>query len=172
MIRTMTMVCTLALLSACAREEQRVQDAAPPDATESTQAVIPARPNQPIRATALRLARSPEHGPYLTDEAGRALYLFREDSLNQSVCYGDCAALWPPLLAVHGAVATAADSAVQARLIGSTTRHDGTTQVTYNGHPLYYYFRDTRPGDTHGQDITDQFGEWYLVNPRGDRAKH
>ena len=171
MRRSMLQVCALLLLSACAREEPRVQDATIPNTTETAQRVLPARPNQPILATALRVGRSSEHGAYLTDETGRALYLFEEDSLNRSTCYNACATVWPPLLAVHGAPATAADSAVQKKMIGSFTRRDGTTQITYNGRPLYYYTGDRAPGDTKGQDLTDRFGEWYLVSPRGSRVK-
>jgi len=166
-----TLLCTILLISACAREEARVQDTAGTSAAESSQAIVRTRPNEPIRATALATARSPQHGTYLTDETGRALYLFANDSTDQSTCYDKCAVIWPPFLAVHGAIATASDSAVRQRLIGSSTRRDGTTQITYNRHPLYYYFRDSIPGRTRGQDITDQFGEWYLVSPRGDRVR-
>lgn len=158
------------LLAGCAREETRLQETIGSTA-ESLQAVIPARPNQPIRATAISTAHSVDYGSYLTDETGRAVYLFTKDSTDQSRCYDDCVVIWPPFLAVHGATPTAADSAVEQKLIGSTTRREGTTQVTYNGHPLYYYFRDSTIWTTRGQDITDQFGEWYLVSPRGDQVR-
>lgn len=114
----------------------------------------------------LTIANTQEYGPYLADQAGRALYLLEDEPKGQSTCYGQCAEEWPPLLASNGS-AEAGNPAVREDLIGTIQRRDGSTQVTYNGHPLYYYVRDRGPGQTTGQDFTDQWGEWYLVTAEG-----
>lgn len=72
--------------------------------------------------------------------------------------------VWPPLLAqARGSVQFAAG--VSGGAIGSIIRSDGTTQVTYNGLPLYYFSHDTVPGQTNGQGVTDQFGHWMVARP-------
>jgi predicted lipoprotein with Yx(FWY)xxD motif len=101
-------------------------------------------------------------GAILVDDAGRTLYLFEKDSDGESACTGDCAVAWPPL--TSEGMPTAGDGADQAKL-GTTTRPDGIVQVTYAGHPLYYYAEDTQPGDTNGQEVNDV---WYVVSPSGD----
>ncbi|MBB4660905.1 COG4315 family predicted lipoprotein [Conexibacter arvalis] len=103
-------------------------------------------------------------GTILVDGGGRTLYLFERDTTSTSTCDGACAAEWPPL--TTSGRATAAGKASTARL-GTTRRADGTTEVTYAGHPLYRYAGDAAPGDTHGQNI-DAFGaEWYVLAPSG-----
>lgn len=106
-------------------------------------------------------------GPYLTDGTGRALYLLEGEPRNESTCDDACARVWPPFLASQGAPRATADP-VRPDLIGTFQREDGTTQVTYNGHALYYYQADQGPGDAEGQDVTDEWGEWYLVRPDGE----
>lgn len=104
-------------------------------------------------------------GTALVDGAGRTLYLFEADSPTSSACTGSCAQVWPPLL-THGG-APAVSGPAQSALLGAVQRADGTQQVTYNGHPLYFYVGDRNPGDAHGQGL-DQFGAgWYVVTPAG-----
>jgi predicted lipoprotein with Yx(FWY)xxD motif len=103
-------------------------------------------------------------GTILTDGSGRALYLWVADSNGKSVCSGACAGAWPPVMA-SGTV-TAYGSAKSGDL-GSITRSDGSKQVTYNGHPLYYFVGDAGSGTASGQG-SDQFGaKWWLVSPAG-----
>ncbi len=104
-------------------------------------------------------------GAALVDGSGRALYLFDGDTGTASTCDGACATVWPPLPApADPPTAAAAGPDTQ---FGSTARADGTTQLTYHGHPLYYYVGDQNPGDTRGQGL-NQFGaHWYLVQPDG-----
>jgi predicted lipoprotein with Yx(FWY)xxD motif len=105
-------------------------------------------------------------GQALVDGSGRALYLFEKDTATTSMCDGACAAVWPPLL-THG-TPTAAGGA-QAGQLGATPRKDGTVQVTYHGHPLYYFAADKAPGESHGEGV-DGFGaKWYLLTPAGDK---
>jgi predicted lipoprotein with Yx(FWY)xxD motif len=97
-------------------------------------------------------------GKVLTDNSGFTLYVFTGDSYNQSNCVGVCAGTWPPLLAT-GEVS--AESSISGT-IGTMTRSDGTTQVTYNGMPLYRYSSDAAPGDVKGQGAV---GRWYAATP-------
>ena len=108
--------------------------------------------------------RSTPLGTVLVDAQGRTLYLFEKDKGSTSSCYGGCAGAWPPL--TTGAKPDAAGGASAGKL-GSAKRSDGTTIVTYGGHPLYTYVGDAAPGDTKGQGL-DQFGaEWYVLAPSG-----
>ena len=103
-------------------------------------------------------------GTFLTDGSGKALYLWVKDGHNMSACSGACAGAWPPVMA-KGTV-TAGGSA-KASDLGAITRSDGTKQVTYDGHPLYYYAGDSSAGQTNGQG-SDGFGaKWWLVSPTG-----
>ena len=117
------------------------------------------------------LARSPAQQAQgeraLAGSQGRAMYLFEADSRTMSACSGGCAQVWPPLLQ-HGAPVISSGS-IQPGLVGSLPRPDGTRQVTYNGHPLYYYVGDKKSGDSTGQGL-DQFGAgWYVVAPNGNK---
>jgi predicted lipoprotein with Yx(FWY)xxD motif len=103
-------------------------------------------------------------GTYLTNGAGRAVYLWTADNLNKSACSGACAAAWPPVPAEGKVTVTGRGKASD---LGTITRPDGTTQVTYDGHPLYYFAGDSGPGQTSGQG-SDGFGaKWWLVAPSG-----
>ena len=103
-------------------------------------------------------------GTYLTDGSGRALYMWLGDGARKSSCSGDCALSWPPL--VTGATPKVTGEASQAA-VGTLTRADGSKQVTYEGHPLYHFVVDSRPGTTKGQG-SDSFGaRWWLVSPSG-----
>ena len=101
---------------------------------------------------------------FLTDGSGRAVYLWVKDTGDASQCSGACAGAWPPVPAT-GTV-TAGGSAVASDL-GTITRSDGTKQVTYDGHPLYYFAGDSGAGSATGQG-SDGFGaKWWLVSPAG-----
>jgi predicted lipoprotein with Yx(FWY)xxD motif len=103
-------------------------------------------------------------GTYLTGASGRALYLWVADKGGKSACSGACASTWPPVIAKG--TPSASGSAMSADL-GTTARSDGSKQVTYKGHPLYYYAADTSAGQTTGQG-SNQFGaKWWLVAPSG-----
>jgi predicted lipoprotein with Yx(FWY)xxD motif len=104
-------------------------------------------------------------GPILVDGAGRTVYLFEKDKGNESSCSGSCAAVWPP---VTTSVKPRPGSGADASKLNTTKRSDGTTEVSYAGHPLYYYAPDgTSGGSTGGQGL-DQFGaKWYVLSPSG-----
>ena len=101
---------------------------------------------------------------FLTDGSGRAVYLWTKDTGSASQCSGACAGAWPPVTASGSA--TAGGSA-KASDLGTITRSDGTKQVTYDGHPLYYFSGDSGAGTATGQG-SDGFGaKWWLVSPAG-----
>lgn len=105
-------------------------------------------------------------GTILVDSQGRTLYLFQQDEGTKSECSGPCASLWPPLRA-NGKPTVGGGA--NASMIGTSARSDGKPQVTYNGHPLYLYSGDQKPGDTNGQGLTDFGGAWYALSPAGNQ---
>lgn len=102
-------------------------------------------------------------GQIITTSDGDTLYLFIPDGQGDSVCYDECEANWPPLV-----VDVAAGDGVDDGLVGSTDRTDGSTQVTYNGWPLYYFAGDAAAGDTNGQGLNDV---WFVVDASGDAIR-
>jgi predicted lipoprotein with Yx(FWY)xxD motif len=127
-----------------------------------TAAAAPARPAAK-QATVVTVG-STDLGRILIDTRGRTLYLYTPDTKGTSTCYGQCASFWPPLLApgrVRGA------HGVKASLLGTTKRKDGKLQVTYAGHPLYYFAQDNAPGDVNGQGLQNI---WYAVSVTGKRV--
>jgi predicted lipoprotein with Yx(FWY)xxD motif len=120
--------------------------------------------NGPNRGAAtVAVARSPL-GRILVDNKGRTLYDFVLDKGTASACYGACAALWPPLTTKGKPVA---GRGVRASLLGTTKRKDGTLEVTYNGHPLYYFVTDTKRGQTTGQGVSQFGAPWWVLSPAG-----
>jgi predicted lipoprotein with Yx(FWY)xxD motif len=103
-------------------------------------------------------------GRILVDGRGRTLYLFERDKGTASTCYGSCASIWPPL--TTAGKPHAVRGALGARL-GTTRRSDGKLEVTYNGHPLYRYVGDAKPGDTKGQGLNQFGGGWDVLSPVG-----
>ena len=108
--------------------------------------------------------RTTSLGRTLVDGKGRTLYLFENDKSPTSTCNGACASVWPPLTSSGK---PQPGSGISAGKLGVTTRSDGQSEVTYAGHPLYYYVSDTQPGQVAGEGL-DQFGaKWYAVAPSG-----
>jgi len=104
-------------------------------------------------------------GQILVDSKGRSLYLFEADTAGKSTCTtSGCVAEWPPLLATGTPQVGAGLAAAQ---LGTTTRADGQQQVTYAGHPLYYFAGDAQAGTTSGQGLNDNGGLWYTVHTDG-----
>jgi len=104
-------------------------------------------------------------GQVLVDGTGRTVYLFVADSGKQSTCNSSaCVQYWPPVLTTG---APQAGPGLNASLLGTTNRQDGTTEITYAGHPLYYFISDKKAGDVTGQGINGFGGPWYVVSPSG-----
>ena len=108
-------------------------------------------------------------GDVVTDGDGMTLYLFTQDQAGtqdqeaSSACEGDCLTTWPPF----EGEATAGEG-VDESLLGTIERSDGSTQATYNGHPLYYYAEDSEDGDVAGQGVNDV---WWAVDAAGDAVE-
>jgi predicted lipoprotein with Yx(FWY)xxD motif len=113
---------------------------------------------------ALDIGSAATVGEYVTDGMGRAVYVLEGEPAESSTCYDECVQEWPPVVA--GDAFTGA-AGLSSDLIGTITRTDGTIQLTYAGRALYHYRGDQAPGDTMGHDVTDQWGEWYLLGPDG-----
>src|SRR5690625_5076460 len=101
-----------------------------------------------------------ELGATLVDDEGLSLYLFEPDQAGPSTCYEGCAQVWPP---VQGPVE--AGTEVDASLLGTTEREDGTLQATYAGWTLYHYASADTPGEIGGQGVEDV---WWLLSPDGE----
>jgi LPXTG-motif cell wall-anchored protein len=110
-------------------------------------------------APTIQVKQDPKLGAYFVDANGMTLYLFKKDSPNTTVCYSGCAQAWPPLAAT-GAL-TLPDGVPGT--LGTITRTDGTSQVTYNGTPLYHFAQDKAPGDVKGQGLGSV---WYVLGPQ------
>ena len=107
-------------------------------------------------------------GRILVDGSGRTLYLFLADKGTHSACNSSaCVQYWPPVLTKGKPLA---GEGVSAALLGATTRQDGTTEVTYAGHPLYYFISDTKAGDIGGQGVNGFGALWYAVSPSGNQV--
>jgi predicted lipoprotein with Yx(FWY)xxD motif len=114
-----------------------------------------------IRSTAL--------GKTLVDANGRTLYLFEGDRTGVSTLSAGGAAVWPRFVS---AGRVKAENGAQAALIGTTTSPTGVRQVTYEGHPLYYYVGDSSPGSTRGQRLNEFGALWYVLGPSGNAITH
>lgn len=119
-------------------------------------------------AAATVAVKTSKLGNILVDGSGRTLYLFQKDTGTTSTCSGACAGGWPPYTTSG---APQAGSGASASLLGTTTRADGKTQVTYHGHPLYYFSGDGKPGDTNGQGLKAFGAEWDVVSAAGDKVE-
>lgn len=107
-----------------------------------------------------------DFGPMLYDGTGQAIYLFDVETSSKPECYDACATAWPPVLTKGKPVAGAG---VDGSLLSTTKRTDGTTQVTYNDHPLYFYAHEGK-GEVKCHDIFLNGGNWYVVQPNGGAA--
>jgi predicted lipoprotein with Yx(FWY)xxD motif len=128
----------------------------------------PASPSTAAASTAaagtMITAHGSRYGTVLFDGRGFAVYLFTRERGRIPACYGACAKAWPPVL-TRGRARGARGA--RASLVGSVRRRDGSRQVTYRGHPLYYYVGDRRPGDILCQNVVEFGGTWLVVRPSG-----
>jgi predicted lipoprotein with Yx(FWY)xxD motif len=134
--------------------------AAPPPAPSTTTTTTP------TKTATVRVAKS-SLGSILVNASGRTLYLFKADSSTKSACTGACATAWPPLLATGKPTA---GTGLTASKLGTITRSGGQHQVTYNGHPLYLFIKDTKAGQTNGQGVTAFGAAWFAVSSAGNQV--
>jgi predicted lipoprotein with Yx(FWY)xxD motif len=103
-------------------------------------------------------------GQRMKDQHGMTMYVFSADSRRHSVCVEECARVWPPVRSDGGKPQPT--TATRADQIGSVQRDDGSDQVTFRGHPVYYHAEDSRPGQTTGHGRTQFGGHWSAIPPR------
>ena len=151
------------LLAACSSSSSS-SSSAPASSSASSQPAASATGGSAAATALVITTKTSSAGAFLTNASGRAIYLWMKDGKDTSACTGGCASAWPPVTAT-GAL-TAAGSVNKADL-STFTRSDGTKQVAYDGHPLYYFAGDPAAGEVSGQG-SDAFGaKWWLVDPAG-----
>ena len=152
------------LLAACGNAGASPTTAPTTAATQpaATTTATQAEASQAAEAYEVELADSAKYGKYLVGEDGKTLYQFAPDTDTKSNCNAGCAPSWPPFTLDDGETVKGGDGVTGA--FGSITRDDGSKQVTYAGHPLYYYGGDTAAGDTNGQGL---FDKWHMLGADG-----
>jgi predicted lipoprotein with Yx(FWY)xxD motif len=108
--------------------------------------------------------RTTDLGKTLVNAQNRTVYMLTADTGTTSSCTGACATAWPPVTATG---TPSVGAGAKAALIGTTTRADGTKQVTYKGHPLYTFVKDTKAGQTNGEGVVAFGGSWFGLSPAG-----
>ncbi|NTU99239.1 hypothetical protein HGA64_04530 [Candidatus Falkowbacteria bacterium] len=151
-------VLLLFLLVGCGQQAAQKATPTPSASKEQNQQQSKTSQGQPE----VMVANNPSLGKILTDGKGMTLYTFTNDSKGTSTCYADCATSWPPLTA--DGLPKIADNLI-ANKFGIITRVDGSKQVTYEGMPLYYWFKDVKPGDATGQGVG---GVWFVYKVASD----
>jgi predicted lipoprotein with Yx(FWY)xxD motif len=119
----------------------------------------------PVAHAEVTVGSSPHYGNVLYDKDHFVLYVYSADHGSASSCYGACSAAkggWPPMLTKG----TPRVAGLNSSLLGTTKRRDGSLQVTYGGHPLYYWSGDTAH-TIECQHVKLHGGFWYVVNPNG-----
>jgi predicted lipoprotein with Yx(FWY)xxD motif len=140
-----SIVAMFALMLAACSDGDGAGDAQSPEPSEATVAV-----------------EDSDLGQITVDAEGRTLYVFLADESNESTCYDECEEAWPPLTVDGEPVA---GEGVDGSILGTSERTDGSSQVTLDGHPLYYFGADETPDDMNGQGVGEV---WYVVSPSGD----
>jgi predicted lipoprotein with Yx(FWY)xxD motif len=134
---------------------------------ESSNASAESPPGAESGVAVLTVSNAKKVGPVLVNAKGFTVYDFHKDKGTTSSCYGACAAGWPPVLTEGNP--TAGEGAMASKL-GTTERKDGTTQVTYAGHPLYTFVEDKKPGEANGNDVSAFGAQWYALKGSGEEA--
>lgn len=147
-------------LAGCGSDGGSSGDQASGDATTTTAAPDASSGSGSVD---LKVADS-DLGEILVDGEGRTLYAFTPDSATASTCNDGCDTTWPPLTTTG----TPKADGVEEEYLGTIEREDGSTQISVEGHPLYTYAADAKPGDTSGQGVG---GSWYVVDAEGKLVK-
>jgi predicted lipoprotein with Yx(FWY)xxD motif len=155
---------TALLAAGCGSTNQSTATGSP---SPSPAAASPSPSPAAAQAT-IAVATNAKLGQILVDGKGMTVYLWVADTATTSTCYTSCATFWPPVLTTG---APQAGAGAQASLLGTTTRTDGMVQVTYAGHPLYYFQKDKQAGDATGQGSNGFGALWWVLSPSG-KAMH
>lgn len=151
------------ILAACASSQPVTTQKFLQPAASPTSPPTPTEINQPtnLAEAMLDVVEDPIFGRILVGNDGMTLYIFTKDTPDQSNCDASCMQKWPPLQTQGKPVLGAG---VDDSKIGTAILSDGNLIVTYDHMPLYYFAKDTQPGDVNGQDVG---GAWYVLNPDG-----
>jgi len=169
------LVVVVLVVSGCGSDEpdDDATDSAPssssapdgPAPSEETSAMHPKPSDRPATGTVITTEDS-DYGEMLFDRSGQAIYLFDKETSAEPACYDECEEAWPPVLTKGG---PQAQGAVAAGLLGTTERADGSVQVTYGGHPLYFYAHEGKH-EVLCHNIEEYGGVWLVVTPAGEAA--
>jgi predicted lipoprotein with Yx(FWY)xxD motif len=151
-----------ALAAGCGSDSDDEQATTPKPAEAETSTAEKSKPAAE-KGTTIKLAGS-QFGRILFDGRGQAIYLFDKEKSHRPDCYDECAAAWPPVL-TDGEPQAA--SGVDQALLGTTKRRDGRAQVTYDGHPLYFYAHEGR-NEVKCHNVNEFGGLWLVLNAKGD----
>lgn len=163
---TFAAVVTL-ITAACGSTTSSTAYASPSSYPTSSPAASPS-PSPAATGAKIATAADARLGKILVDGKGMTVYLFVADKGTASTCYTTCAQYWPPVLTNGAPIAGAG---AQGSLLGTTKRTDGKVEVTYAGHPLYYFVQDMRPGQATGQGVDGFGGLWWVLSPAGAAIK-
>ena len=165
-------VATATVVAGCGSADSQSSDetsARAEKSSPSSSTTKPAPTSSPEAGRGLAVKTgSSEFGTMLFDRSGQAIYLFAKEKSSKPECYGACAEAWPPVL-TEGRPQARGDT--RSELLGTTRRTDGSTQVTYKGHPLYLYAHEGK-NEVLCHNITEYGGLWLVVTPKGDPAPH
>jgi predicted lipoprotein with Yx(FWY)xxD motif len=154
----------VALLAACSSAASSSSSSSAPAASSTSSAPAASSTSSASTTGLVITTKTSSAGAFLTNASGRAIYLWEKDGKDSSACSGGCSSAWPPVTATGSL--TAAGSVNKADLT-TFTRSDGTKQVAYDGHPLYYFEGDSAPGQVTGQGSNAFGAQWWLVAPAG-----
>lgn len=149
------------MLAGCGNDSPSAEDEGPAEVSSQVKAESAAKDR---KGTRVKVGDS-EYGTMLFGPKGRAIYIFENDRRRKSVCYGECARAWPPVLTK---AKPRAGRGVRKSLLGSVKRRNGKRQVTYAGKPLYYYAHEG-PGEVRCHNVNLNGGFWWVVAPDGRR---
>lgn len=149
-------------------DEQPPEQVATETSAPTPSQTAPSPPPTPSPAGTVIKTADSRFGEMLFDGSGQAIYLFDVEQSSTPECYGECAEAWPPVLTDGAPVA---EGNVRADALGTTERTDGTTQVTYAGHPLYYYAHEAK-NQVLCHNVREFGGLWLVVTPDGEPAPH
>lgn len=169
--RATALIAAALLTAGCGADEATTAPTAGPTSsvtptTTPAQTPTPSTPPAERKPGTVVATADSEFGEVLFDGGGQVIYLFDKETTAKPECYDECAEEWPPVLTEGDPVP---DSGAAPDLLGTTERTDGTTQVTYAGHPLYYYAHEG-PNEILCHDVREFGGTWLVVTPSGDPA--
>ena len=162
-------ICALALLAGgCGGDDSKKSSASSSKEramkAKEEKAAMKAKEEKAMKGegTTLKVVSS-QYGSVVADGRGQAFYLFAKEKSNRSECYGTCAKTWPPVLTKG---TPSPGRSARRGLLGTTKRQGGGLQVTYAGHPMYYFNGDS-PGQIKCQNVSEFGGAWLVVKPNG-----